>query len=52
VRTPAYLLFVDGEKVVDVVDDRVDATNSALSMTATGTTGVIALIELRVHDAP
>jgi hypothetical protein len=52
VRTQAYLLFVDGEKVVDVVDDRVDATSSALSITATGTTGVIALIELRVHDAP
>jgi hypothetical protein len=33
-------------------DDRLDATGSAQSMSVTGTRGVIALFELRVHDAP
>jgi uncharacterized protein DUF5671 len=52
VRTPTYVLFVDGAQVLEVLDERLPATSSALSMTATGTTGAIALHELRVHDAP
>jgi hypothetical protein len=52
VGTPSYALFVDGQKAFDVIDDRVDAASAPLSITATGTTGSLALIELRVHDAP
>ena len=51
-RTPRYQLFVDGMPVFETMDDRVDATTSALSMSATGTTGAIMLFELRIHEAP
>ena len=52
VRTPGYVVFLDGKPMIDVMETRLDTTSSALSMTATGTTGMIALIELRVHEAP
>lgn len=51
-RTPIYQLFVDGMPVLETTDDRVDATSSALSMSAMGTTGAILLSELRVNEAP
>ncbi|MEK6207814.1 MAG: DUF5671 domain-containing protein [Chloroflexota bacterium] len=52
VRTPGYVVFMDGKPMIEVTEERLDTTSSALSMTATGTTGMIALIELRVHEAP
>jgi hypothetical protein len=52
VRPQAYVVFIDGQPAIEVFDARVDTTPSALSMTATGTTGMIALLELRVHEAP
>jgi len=52
VRTPTYGLFVNGQAMPEVVDDRVGAANSPLSMSVSGTTGVIALLELRVNEAP
>ncbi|MDQ2913070.1 MAG: DUF5671 domain-containing protein, partial [Chloroflexota bacterium] len=52
VRAPGYVVFIDGQPAIEVTDARLDTTSSALSMTATGTTGMIALIELRVHEAP
>jgi hypothetical protein len=50
VGTPSYTLFLDGTTVLQVVADRPDATGSAQSMSASGTRGVIALFELRIHD--
>ncbi len=52
VRTPSYTLFVNGSPMLQTSDDRLDATSSTQSMSVTGTRGVIALFELRVHDAP
>lgn len=52
VRTPGYVVFMDGRPMIEVTEERLDTTSSALLMTATGTTGMIALIELRVHEAP
>jgi hypothetical protein len=52
VRTPGYVVFVDGRPMIEVTESRLDTTSSALTMTAMGTTGMIALIELRVHEAP
>jgi Flp pilus assembly protein TadG len=52
VRTPGYVVFLDGQPMIEVTETRLDTTSSALSMTATGTTGMIALLELRVHEAP
>jgi hypothetical protein len=52
VRTPTYGLFVNGQAMLEVVDDRVGGTSSPLSMSVSGTTGVIALLELRVNEAP
>jgi hypothetical protein len=53
-RGSSYSLFVDGESVLDTLDDRLSATGtaSALSLSVTGTSGSIALLELRVHEAP
>ena len=52
VRTPGYVVFIDGRPMIEVTDGRLDTTSSALSMTATGTTGFIALLALRVDEAP
>jgi len=52
VRTPGYVVFMDGRPMIDVTESRLDTTSSALSMTAMGNTGMIALIALRVHEAP
>jgi hypothetical protein len=52
VRTATYTLSVNGQQMPEVVDDRLGATSSPLSISASGTKGVIALLELRVHDAP
>ncbi len=52
VQTPAYTLFVDGQQTSQVVDSRLDPKSSPLSMSATGTTGAIVLLELRVHEVP
>jgi hypothetical protein len=52
VRTPTYGLFVNGQAMLEVVEDRVGGTSSPLSMSVSGTTGVIALLELRVNEAP
>jgi len=52
VRPPTYALVVNGQPMPEVVDDRLGAASSPLSMSASGTTGVIALLELRVHEAP
>ncbi|MDQ2912400.1 MAG: DUF5671 domain-containing protein [Chloroflexota bacterium] len=52
VRTPGYVVFIDGKPMIEVTESRLDTTSSALTMTATGTTGMIALLELRVHEAP
>jgi len=52
VRTPGYVVFMDGRPMIEVTESRLDTTSSALSMTAMGTTGMIALIALRVHEAP
>ena len=52
VRTPAYQVFLNGQPVLKAVDDRLDATASALSVSARGTTGSLSLLELRVHKAP
>jgi hypothetical protein len=43
---------MDGRPMIEVTESRLDTTSSALSMTAMGTTGTIALIALRVHEAP
>jgi uncharacterized protein DUF5671 len=48
----SYTLFVDGAVVLETTDDRVAATDSAQSMSASGSRGLIALYELRVHGAP
>jgi len=50
VGTPSYTLFLDGTTVLQVVADRPDATGAVQSMSASGTRGVIALFELRIHD--
>jgi hypothetical protein len=52
VRTPGYVVFMDGRPMIEVTESRLDTTSSALSMTAMGNTGMIALIALRVHEAP
>jgi len=52
VRTPGYVVFMDGRPMIEVTERRLDTTSSALSMTATGTMGFIALIALSVHEAP
>ena len=52
VRTPGYVVFMDGRPVIEVTEQRLDTTSSALSMTATGSTGMIALLAIRVHEAP
>lgn len=52
VRTPSYTLFVNGSLMLQTSDDRLDTTSSTQSISVTGTRGVIALFELRVHDAP
>jgi hypothetical protein len=52
VRTPSYTLFVDGVPMRETVDDRLDAAGSAQSISASGTSGVIALHELRIHSTP
>jgi hypothetical protein len=50
VHAGGYVVFIDGYPVIEAMDTRLNTTTSALSMTATGTTGMIALIELRVHE--
>jgi uncharacterized protein DUF5671 len=52
VREGFYAVFVNGQPGVEVADGRLAPLSSPLAMSVTGTTGVIALIELRVHDAP
>jgi uncharacterized protein DUF5671 len=52
VAPTSYTLFVDGGIVMEINDDRVATTNSAQSISASGTRGLIALYELRIHDAP
>ena len=52
VRTPTYALYVNGQPMPEVVDDRVGTASAPLSISASGTTGTIALLELRVHEAP
>jgi hypothetical protein len=52
VRTSTYSVYVSGQQMLEVFDERLDATSSPLSVTATGTTGAIVLLGLRVHDAP
>jgi hypothetical protein len=51
VGPPTYVLYVDGATQLETADDRVGATGTIQSMTATGTRGVIALFEMRVHQA-
>ena len=51
VGTPSYTVFIDGATMLQAVTDRADATGAPQSMTASGTRGVIALFELRIHDA-
>jgi uncharacterized protein DUF5671 len=52
VRGSTYSLSVSGREMLEVVDERLDATSSPFSVTATGTTGAIVVLELRVHEAP
>src|SRR5437660_5416155 len=52
VRTPIYSVFANGQELINVADDRVTATSTPLSLSASGTTGAIVLLELRVHEAP
>ncbi|MDQ2951948.1 MAG: DUF5671 domain-containing protein, partial [Chloroflexota bacterium] len=40
VRTPGYVVFMDGKPMIEVTETRLDTTSSALIMTATGTTGM------------
>jgi hypothetical protein len=50
VRAPSYTLFVDGVPMLETADNRLDATASAQSISASGTRGAIGLHELRIHD--
>jgi hypothetical protein len=43
---------VNGSPILQTSEDRLDKTSSTQSISVTGTRGVIALFELRVHDAP
>lgn len=52
VRSPTYALSVNGQPMPEVVDDRLGATSSPLSISVSGTTGAIAVLGLRVHEAP
>ncbi|TMC74705.1 MAG: hypothetical protein E6J13_01240 [Chloroflexi bacterium] len=52
VRSPTYTLSVNGQPMPEVVDDRLGVTSSPLSISVSGTSGVIALLGLRVHAAP
>jgi hypothetical protein len=52
VRPHMYQLFVDGQPLFEVVEDRLDTSSSALSMSVTASAGSISVLELRVHEAP
>jgi len=52
VRGPSYTLYVDGAAMLETAEERLDATASAQSMSASGTGGVLALFEVRIHDVP
>jgi hypothetical protein len=50
VRTSSYTLFVDGLTALETTSEGLAATSAAQSISASGTHGVIALYELRIHD--
>jgi hypothetical protein len=53
VRAPSfYQLYVDGQPAFDVLEERLDATSSMLTMSVSGSTGSISVFEMRVHEAP